>query len=429
MNKDYGYNQYGQNQTQENPANLGPTNSPQPLYTYSPQNSGWQFYGGAWHPVLAENTHKIQNNSPEKAKNKAALKVCALIMACFIAGFGGAYGANTLWDGRKTVVYRAASPKENAQTNVDGNEITQVAAAAGQSVVSIEAESVITEAFAKGRTVSGAGSGVIISEDGYIVTNNHVVEGAKNVNVTLQDGTELLADVVGGDVSTDIALLKADVTGLVPAVMGNSDNLLVGQFCIAIGNPMGILGGTVTDGIISALNREITIDNQTMSLLQMSAAVSPGNSGGGLFNTKGELVGIVNAKSGGSNTEGLGFAIPVNTAVQVAQQLIEHGYVTGRPALGISVLDVLSKQEAKEMGYEDIGVYVASVNPNSPAEKAGIKPGDCIVKVEGQEVLRSADVGNAIKQKAVGDEIFLEIMREGEKLEITAILGEMKPVA
>lgn len=188
-------------------------------------------------------------------------------------------------------------------------------------MVEVTTEAVTTNAFFGQYVQSGAGSGVIITEDGYIITNNHVVSGASQVTVRTSDGTEYPATVVGADSKTDIAVLKIEATGLTPAVVGDSDSLQVGEFTLAVGNPLGELGGTVTDGIISALDREVTVENQTMNLLQTNAAVSPGNSGGGLFNERGELIGIVNAKSSGQNAEGLGLRDPC-----------QHGHSGGRGA-------------------------------------------------------------------------------------------------
>lgn len=421
MNNLSGYQPYPQNNSNQ-PAQT----SPGPYFS----QNGWEYTNGAWRPTQpgAAPQNEPGPGRPKKG-GKRVMGVAALVLACSLAGFGGSYAANTLaWNNGKTVLYKSAPAAPTASPTASGeSSVSEIAATAGQSVVSIVTENMVSDFITGGQVVSGAGSGVIISQDGYIITNNHVVEGAQSVAVTLPNGDEHDAMVVGTDPATDIAVVKIDVKGLVPAVMGDSDTLQVGEFCLAIGNPMGTLGGTVTDGIVSALNREITIDSHTMSLLQMSAAVSPGNSGGGLFNARGQLVGVVNAKSGGSDTEGLGFAIPVNTAAQVAAQLIENGYVTGRPALGVSVLGIEDEQQAAEAGVAGPGVYIAGVNSGSPAEKAGIQVGDQVVAVDGAPVQQSADLGNAIKEKEVGDSITLSLLRNGTPVEITATLGEMTP--
>ena len=200
---------------------------------------------------------------------------------------------------------------------------------------------------------------VIISSDGYILTCAHVVSGASNITVSIGD-KDYPATLVGEDTTSDIAVVKVDATGLTPATVGNSDGLKVGQSVMAVGNPLGELGGTVTSGIVSALNRSVSIQSSssvnTMSLIQMDASVSPGNSGGGLFNMNGELIGIVNAKSSSSDAEGLGFAIPINDAIKVAQDLLENGYVTGRPYMGITYLAVNDAQTAAQLGVNAYGI-------------------------------------------------------------------------
>ena len=187
---------------------------------------------------------------------------------------------------------------------------------------------------------SGSGSGIILTSDGYIVTCKHVVDGAETIKVILNDDTEYDAKLIGSDTRSDLAVLKIEATGLSPATLGDSDMLTVGEDVIAIGNPLGELRGTATSGIISALSREVTVENTTMSLIQTDAAISPGNSGGGLFNASGSLVGIVNAKASSSNSEGLGFAIPVSSVKTIISNLIDHGYVLGRAYLGVYTQDV-----------------------------------------------------------------------------------------
>ena len=215
---------------------------------------------------------------------------------------------------------------------------------------------------------SGAGSGVIISQDGYILTCAHVVSGATSVKVQLNGSDESYdATIVGQDSTSDIAVLKIVATGLTPAVIGDSDALAVGEVAVAVGNPLGTLSNTVTDGIVSALNRQVTVQNNDMTLIQTDASISPGNSGGGLFNANGELIGIVNAKSSYSEAEGIGFAIPINTAMEISRQLIESGSVA-RPALGVKIVDVTDAQTAQQLGVSTMGVYVVEVTKGSGAD-------------------------------------------------------------
>ena len=290
----------------------------------------------------------------------------------------------------------SASGSDNSITaaSSSGSSLTteQVADLVSPSVVVITTEQVVYSQwswYGQNQVESGAGSGVIISSDGYILTCAHVVDGASTITVTIGD-KDYTATLVGEDTTSDIAVIKIDADGLTPATVGNSDSLKVGQSVMAVGNPLGELGGTVTGGMISALNRSVTIQGSssvnTMSLIQMDASVSPGNSGGGLFNMNGELVGIVNAKSSSSDAEGLGFAIPINDAIKVAQELLENGYVTGRPYLGITYLAVTDAQTASQLGVNAYGVYVVEVVKGGPAEKAGLQAGDRIVSVDGTEI-------------------------------------------
>ena len=219
-----------------------------------------------------------------------------------------------------------------------------------------------------------------------------------------------------------------EAEGLTAATVGDSSALAVGEQVVAVGNPLGQLGGTVTDGIVSALNRSVSIQNSgavnTMSLVQMSASVSPGNSGGGLFNMAGELIGIVNAKSSDSEAEGLGFAIPVNDAVEVAQELLENGYVTGRPYLGITYLSVTDAQTAHKLGVSAYGIYVMDVVKGGPADKAGIQPGDRIISVDGSEIAQQTDLGNVIQQYSAGDVLEITVARDGQMTTLQLTLGE-----
>lgn len=358
------------------------------------------------------------------------LAVVALVLACAVAGFGGsAVAIGAFNSNRQTVVYKVPEATGNEASEVNSAaqnlSVRDIAAKAGASVVSITTENLVTDQFFRGRVVSGAGSGVIISADGTIITNNHVVEGANNISVTLPDGSEHEATLVGTDEASDVAVIKIAVTGLTPAVLGNSDSLAIGDFCIAIGNPMGTLGGTVTDGIISSLNREITIGNNTMNLLQMSAAVSPGNSGGGLFNANGELIGLVNAKSSGQDAEGLGFAIPVNTAMKMAEDLVTNGYVTGRPGLGVTVINITTPEQAVEAQVSELGVYIAEVTPGGAASQAGLQAGDRIVSMDGKLISDYATLSTILKGKAVGDSMEMQVQRAGSLKTVTVVLQEL----
>lgn len=359
----------------------------------------------------------------------------------FAGGFVGAkYGGS----GKVVIQQAAPSAASDSSTGSSGADSTitaasssgssltteQVADMVSPSVVVITTEQVVYSQwswYGQSQVESGAGSGVIISSDGYILTCAHVVDGASSITVTIDD-KDYTATLVGEDTTSDVAVIKIDATGLTPATVGDSDSLKVGQSVMAVGNPLGELGGTVTGGMISALNRSVTIQGSssvnTMSLIQMDASVSPGNSGGGLFNMNGELIGIVNAKSSSSDAEGLGFAIPINDAIKVAQQLLENGYVTGRPYLGITYLGVEDAQTAAQLGVNAYGVYVVEVVKGGPAERAGLQSGDRIVSIDGTEIASKDDLGTLMQKHAAGDTLNITIARNGQMQTVSVTLGE-----
>ncbi len=311
------------------------------------------------------------------------------------------------------------------------------------SVVEKTADSVVeitqyaaTQSFysnSSGYTAQGNGSGVIISKDGYILTNNHVISGAEKITVRLRNGEEYDAELIGKDSKTDIAIIKIDADNLSAANIADSSKTLVGDFVMAIGNPLGKLGGTVTYGFVSALEREITIDSSTRNLMQFDAAVNPGNSGGGLFNVYGELIGIVSAKSTGYDVEGLGFAIPVNDVKQVIDDILEHGYATNRPYLGVTLNNSAYTTGGNQFGgsifdlfYSQIqyGAQVASVEKDSPADKGGIKENDIIVSIGGKVISSASDATAEIQNYNVGDEVEIGIIRENRTYTKTVTLAE-----
>ena len=368
---------------------------------------------------------------PPRKKRGAGKKVLAGALALVLVAavsFGGGFAGYMVAskNGGQAVMYQAVPSGNATSTSSSTGSLADVASAVSPSVVVVTTEQIVTDNYFWGgqQVLSGAGSGVILTTDGYIVTNYHVVEGAQQVTVTLHDDSTYTATVVGSDQQSDIALLKIEADGLTPAVLGDSDNVQVGEVVIAVGNPMGTLGGTVTDGIVSALNRDITVEGNQMTLMQTSAAISPGNSGGGLFNTNGELIGIVNAKYSDEDAEGLGFAIPVNTMKTVVQDLLENGYVTGRPALGITVITVGDVQTAMQYGVSSLGVYVNSVDAGSGAEAAGMKAGDRIVSIGTQLVETTDDVTNALKNYNVGDVVEIQVDRGRELITLQVTLGE-----
>lgn len=299
--------------------------------------------------------------------------------------------------------------------------IPEIAALTSNSVVEVYTETV-TGGGRMGQYIStGAGSGVIISSNGYIITNNHVIDGARKITVLLKNGTEYEATLVGRDRKTDLAVLKVNADGLQPAVFGNSDALETGELAVAIGNPLGKLGGTVSEGIISALSRNIDIDGETMTLLQTTAAVNPGNSGGGLFNCYGELIGVVNAKSSGSDIEGIGFAIPVNTVKTITEAIIQYGYVPGRIDFEATLVDILDQYSAMMYRVQTTGVYVSQANADSV-----LRAGDRIISIDGKTINSSADVRSLIDTHKVGDTLTIVVARNGQNTTVQLQLKQAR---
>lgn len=377
---------------------------------------------------------KTSSTNVNLTKSTSVIIIVICMIASLIFGFtGGVIASKISFKGSSSagLGLQTAEPRdESSQTTVyTGEEMSTeaVASYAADSVVEISTESVQRGSMMRQYVVQGAGSGVIVTEDGYIITNNHVISGASKITVRLKDTTSYEAKLIGTDSELDVALLKIEATGLKAVIMGDSSSLKVGEKAIAIGNPLGELGGTVTEGIISSLDRTIVLNNTNMTLLQTDAAINPGNSGGGLFNSRGEFIGLVVAKSSGEDVEGLGFAIPVNNVKPVVNDLSNYGYVKGRPQLGVSLVDITSTQVAKKYGLSQTGVYVAAVSAGSSADSAGITEGDMIISIDGTTVGTSAEVQQIIRNHAVGDTLSIQISRKGQVQTVSAILGESSP--
>ncbi len=369
----------------------------------------------------------------------AVLLVCTVLLSVASGFFGALLATGGITEapipsqnsGSTTVIYQSSETPMNGMSAEGGSSDYYTAAAlVKESVVEITTEHLVNSYFQY--VTQGAGSGIILSSDGYIITNNHVIADTENNNtlansitVRMTNGQEFKATVVGTDADADIAVLKIDAEGLPAVVVGDSDKLAVGEEVLAVGNPLGELGGTVTNGIISALDREINVDGTKMNLLQTNAAINPGNSGGGLFNMSGALIGIVNAKSSGTGIEGLGFAIPVNDAVNIAEQLITQGYVSGKPYLGLSLYDVTSPTQAIYYGLRSMGVYVIGVEEDTNDDI--FQKGDRILAVDGQEISASEDVTAITKSHKVGDTLTVTIYRGGKLMEVVATCYEYAP--
>lgn len=374
---------------------------------------------------------------PQKPKQKSkagliAILLVAVLVLSVIGGFVGSSISKKLSGSTGNAVIYQSDTKTSSDTDSTGtktstNTVESVAKNSAASVVEVTTSYVQKGSFFGDYVTSGAGSGVIVSKDGYIVTNNHVIEDAEEIKVTLKSGKEYTAKLVGTDEKTDIAVLKIDAKDLTPATFGDSAALAAGETIVVIGNPLGSLGGSVTSGIVSATDREIEIDKQTMNLIQIDAAVNPGNSGGALFNLKGELVGIVNAKYSSEEVEGLGFAIPINTAKSTIEDIIEYGYVKGRAQLGITAVEISDLQSALSSGVTELGVYVYSVNDGSGADKAGLKRGDRLISIDGTEVSSYSVLSKILDKHSVGDTVKVVYSRNGEQKTVNVKLIEYKP--
>ena len=305
------------------------------------------------------------------------------------------------------------------------NSISEVYYAVADSVVEITTETVQNGSWMGQYVTEGAGSGVVIDGKGFIVTNHHVISGASNIVVRLSTGEEFEAMVMGSDEVADLAVLKINAGDLKLTVarMGCSGDLVVGEDVVVLGNPLGSLGGTLTTGIISATERTITVNGNEMVLLQTNAAINPGNSGGGLFNMAGELVGIVNAKMAGSDVEGLGFAIPVDYAHGIIEDLINYGYVKGYADHGLVLLDVTSQN--LPAAYAKYGITKTGVVILESKLTDELKYGDTIISVNGEKISTSSRLNSIVRAHGVGDEIIIKVSRNNEIVTVEYKLGEI----
>ena len=390
-------------------------------------------YGGVPHQPTPPNGPK-----PKKPKKGwTPSKLIALCLACAIVGGGVSGGAVALANrsqkastasGTSTVLESDRTATTNVQTQKvqagDTMSVADIYNTYSNSVVCIQVST---------SNGTGAGTGFVITEDGYIVTCYHVIDGATDIAVTFPDSTSYAATLVGGDADNDVAVLKIDASGLTPVVLGDSAQLEVGDTVTAIGNALGTLANTTTTGVVSALDRAITMsDGSVINVLQTDCTINSGNSGGPLFNQYGEVIGIVNAKysssgysSGTATIEGIGFAIPYADVSGKIADLMQYGYITGKPSLGITVSTV-SALDAQRYNMV-VGAYVNSVNSGSCAETAGLKQGDIITAVNGEEITNYEELVNAKNKMSAGDQMTLDVWRDGETTTLTVTLDEAKP--
>ena len=396
---------------------------------------------------------KPQRESRASSKKKG-VGLGAMIAACLICallgGLGGGALVGTVMDSRvstleENVSALAAGGKQALPAPVLSSGATVSASSNGlalsagdiydlacQQVVGVTTDVTYTNFFGMTSSAALSGSGFIISEDGYILTNYHVVEEAVksklDINVILHDGTRYTAQFVGGDADNDVAVLKIEASGLNAAVIGDSDALRVGDAVYAVGNPLGELDFSMTTGHVSAKDRVIRTSTSPsgVTMFQVDAPINSGNSGGPVYNDQGQVVGIVTAKPASSGVDGIGFAIPIKDASSITGDLLTKGYVTGKAHLGVVVNRNYSEIYAQYYGWP-MGVYVDEVTKGSCAEKAGIETGDIITKFDGAELKSFDELRAAIKRHHAGDSVELEVYHADEARTVTIVLDEEKP--
>ena len=351
---------------------------------------------------------------------KTGVKVTALLLACAVVGGAAGYGGAALSSSGKTTIRQSnRTASEITVKQVSGQTLmspAEVYASTVNSVVSINCSSVSTNIFGQSVQSASSGSGFIITQDGYIVTNHHVVSGASSVTVTLYDGTEYPATVVGSDSDYDVAVLKINATDLQPVTLGNSSSVNVGDSVLAIGNPLGELTFSMSQGIVSCCDRAINVDGTPFNMIQVDASINPGNSGGPLMNLYGEVVGIVSAKySSYSDTtvEGLGFAIPIGDVQAIITDIMENGQVTDKPSFGITAGTMTEQMAAQYQIEQKSGAFVYSVNKGGAGEKAGLRMGDVITKVDSTDIASMEDLTAAKKGHKAGDTVTVTYFRDG----------------
>lgn len=366
---------------------------------------------------------KNPGGSPKK-KGGSGLsgKIVALALVCaLVGGFIGAGVSGAATKVNKTSVQ--VSDREVAQVQtvkVDGKtqmSMSEVYASNVNSVVSINV-SATTNYFGQTVETAASGTGFFITQDGYILTNHHVISDASSVKVTLYNGETYDAKVIGSDEDYDIAVLKIDVTGATPVVLGDSSKVAIGESVAAVGNPLGELTFSMSEGIVSCVNRAINVDGTPFNMIQVDCSINPGNSGGPLFNSYGEVIGIVSAKYSSyasESVEGLGFAIPINDVVAMIEDIMTNGYVTNKPYLAITGGTMTSQMAAQYRYDVDSGVFVYSVEEGGAADKAGLKMGDVIIKVDDTDITSMEDLTAVKKQYSAGDTATFTIYREGQE--------------
>ena len=389
--------------------------------------------------------------SKETKKSRFGVKVIALLLAAAVLAGGAGGAAGYLLGSRPSEPAAMSTESAAAQpesVQFDAPAVIQAESLADNgldlapthsqkldpaavyeqnvsAVAGIRIEGISTNVWGQSSRFAASGSGFIITTDGYVVTNHHVIENANSITVTLTSGEEYDAELVGSDAENDVALLKIDGKNLPVVAIGNSDELGVGDMVAAIGNPLGELTNTLTVGYVSALDREINTDGTPINMLQTDAAINSGNSGGPLFDMYGNVIGITTAKYASSFVEGLGFAIPINDAMYIVYDLYEYGYVTSRPWLGIHTRDL----DSVTASYYSlpVGVYVGEIDADSAAEKAGMEPGDIIIALDDREVHNYNALTAALRHYHAGDSATIKVYRGGAEVELRIVFDERQP--
>ena len=403
-------------------------------------------------PLTVGQQYTTQITTPKKTRGSAA-KVMALALCCSLVGGAAGAGGFAFYDylcdnngenlsaeATEGINVSAINIGEREDTKINKVSVdtskelsaAEIYAANVNSTVGITT-SVTTNYFGQQTQQAASGSGFILTADGYIVTNYHVVEDGENIKVTTYDNNSYEAKLIGYDENNDVAVLKIEAKGLTPVTIGDSDNMNVGDNVVAIGNPLGELTFSLTTGAVSALNRNVTIDNTAMTLIQTDCAINSGNSGGALFNSHGEVIGITNAKysSSGRNSsasiDNIGFAIPMNSVYGIVTSIIEKGYID-KVYIGVSVSSINSSRRNSD-GENSQGVVVQSVTKGSPADEAGLEEGDIIMELDGEKITIPSELSAIFAKHSAGDVVTLTVKRDEETLKIEVTLGVRQQAA
>ncbi len=404
------------------------------------QSGGFDPNSGTYHYSYIPQ-HTPAPEEPKKKPSRRGLKTAALVLCCALVGGGAGVGGAALYDqltqpqpqpGQVTIYQNRTDPisVEVDQTNgLTPMSLSQIYAAYADSCVCITVTATVQQGWYQ-YEATGAGSGFVLSEDGYIVTNYHVIEGASAITVTLNDGSSHEARLIGGEEANDVAVLKIDgITGLTPVVLGDSDDLVVGETVCTIGNALGTLSFSQTSGGVSATNRSVSMsDGTVLNMIQTDCTINSGNSGGPLFDSYGRVVGITSAKysnngdSSSASIEGIGFAIPINDVIAIITDYIQYGYVTGRPDMGITCADVTAQYQ-QVFGWP-AGVYVNSVDSGSCAQIAGLKQGDIITKINDTAITGVSQMISVKNSYRAGDTVQITLFRSGEYITLPLTFDE-----